>query len=624
MSEETSEVLKTSEVCRVLHLCFLAFILICFSANSNAQRNQNNRDLATQYASSGECEKAIVYFDKFYDDDPLAAYPGYLKCLLSLKEYDKAEKLIKKQIKKFSNDPSYKVDLANVYELKGDNDKAKKLYGEIIKNLPPDVNQVNMLGNAFMQRQMYDLAAQTYVQGRKTLRGSYPFSFELAEVYAQQGKSQEMIDEYLNVIEYNPGYIANVQTILQNKLGNDPSGALSDILRTSLLRKIQKSTQTTEYSELLYWLFLQEKDFDSALIQAKALDKRVNGSGERVLALGRLCLSNQEFAIAEKCFQYVVDKGKGTQNYVTARMELINAVNLKITTSNTYTQADLNKLDHDYQTTIAELGKSANTAPLVRGYAHLKAFYIHQTDSAIALLQQTIDLPNISQEFKADCKLELADIDVFTGDVWEAALLYGQVDKDFKNDALGREAKYRNARLSYYLGEFEWAKDQLNVLKASTSQLISNDALSLALLITDNTNLDTDTTYRALLIYSRADLLAYQNKDSLALITLDSVLTLFPNHTLVDEVWFKKAQIYKKQGRFEAAIPFLQDVIDKYSMDILADDALFQLADIYENKLNNKDKAKELYETLLTKYPGSLFGVDARKRYRKLRGDKLN
>jgi len=354
------------------------------------------------------------------------------------------------------------------------------------------------------------------------------------------------------------------------------------------------------------------------------LDKRLGENGERPLSLGKLCVSNQEYATAEKCFQYIVDKGPAAVNYVTARIELINAINLKITNSNSYTQSDLIKLDADYQATINELGKSANTAPLIRGYAHLKAFYIHQTEQAITLLQQTIDLPNISQPFKAECKLELADIDVFIGDVWEAALLYGQVDKDFKNDALGREAKFRNARLSYYLGEFDWAKDQLNVLKSATSQLISNDALSLALLITDNTNMDTDTTYQALLIYSRADLLAYQNKDSLSLQALDSILNQFPNHTLIDEVWFKKAQIYKKQGRLELAIPFLQDIIEKYSTDILADDALFQLADIYQNKLSNKDKAKELYETLLTKYPGSLYAVDARKRFRALRGDKVN
>lgn len=341
-----------------------------------------------------------------------------------------------------------------------------------------------------------------------------------------------------------------------------------------------------------------------------------------MLSLGRTCVSNLDYGTAEKCFQYVVDKGIEGPNYVTARMELINTMNNRITSSGTYTQGDLLKLEQDYKTALGEIGRSIATAPLIRGFAHLQAFYLHNSQAAIDLLNETIDLPNLKPQFKAECKLELADIYVFDGEVWDAALLYGQVDKDFKNDALGREAKFRNARLSYYLGEFDWAKDQLNVLKAATSQLISNDALSLALLITDNTNLDT--SYDALLAYSRADLLDFQNKDSIALMVLDTLMLNFPGHTLTDEVIYKKAQIYKSKGRYTDAVPLLQEIVDKYGEDILADDALYQLGLLYEEKLNDKEKAKTLYETLLTKYPGSLFVVDARKRFRALRGDKVN
>jgi outer membrane protein assembly factor BamD (BamD/ComL family) len=173
------------------------------------------------------------------------------------------------------------------------------------------------------------------------------------------------------------------------------------------------------------------------------------------------------------------------------------------------------------------------------------------------------------------------------------------------------------------MGEFDWAKEQLKVLKAATSQLISNDALSLGLLISDNTNMDTDTTFQALLTFSRADLLDFQNQDSLALMTLDSLLENFPKHSLTDEVYYKKAQIVEKSGKFQLAAGYYQMVVDSFPDDILGDDALFQLADLYDNKLNDKVKAQTLYEQLLTKYPGSLFVVDARKRFRALRGDKL-
>lgn len=602
---------------KLLFILFFAFhVDLAFS-----QPRQTNGDLANQYFSTGEFDKAVIYFDKYYDQDPLNAYPNYLKTLIQLKDYDKAEKLIRKHLKKFSGDPSPQIDLGNLFELKGESGKATKIYQDAIKNLQPDINQVNILGNAFVQRQQYDLAVQTFQQGKKLLKNAYPFSFELAEVYAQQGNFPGMINEYLDVLEFNSAYLPNIQTILQNKIGNDLTGNISEIIRQALLRKIQRNPQDVTYSELLYWLFLQEKDYESALIQAKSLDKRLGENGERALSLGSVCVSNQEYATAEKCFRYVLDLGKENPNYVTARMELINAANLRVTTSGNYTESDLQKLKGDYETALAELGKNVATAPLIRGFAHLKAFYMHSPDDAVTLLEETISLPALRPQFKAECKLELADIYVFRGEVWDAALLYGQVDKDFKNDALGREAKFRNARLSYYLGEFDWAKDQLNVLKAATSQLISNDALSLALLITDNTNLDTSTT--ALLMFSRADLLDFQNNDSAALITLDSILAMFPDHTLTDEIWYKKAGMMKSSGKFTAAVPYLQDILDKYPDDILADDALYMMADLYEFQLNDKEKAKQLFELLLTKYPGSLYSVDARKRFRSLRGDKL-
>ena len=587
-----------------------------------AQVGQSDGELAKQYFSTGDFEKAVVYFDKYYDQDPFNAYPSFLKCLLTLKDYDKAEKLIKRQTKKFPNDLSVKVDLASMYETSGEKEKAKKIYSDLIKKLPADVNQVNMLANAFSQKQDFENAVQVLLQGRKLLGILYTFGFELADIYAQQGKFQEMTDEYLDLILYNSLYMQNVQTILQNKLSNDLSGNLSDLIRTSLLRRIQKSPDEIEFSELLYWFFLQEKDFESAFIQARGIDKRLSESGERILALGRLCVNNTEYDIAEKCYQYLLDKGPQSQLYVLARMELINAINEKVTSGGNYTAVDLAKLESDYEHTLNEIGKSTVTAPLIRGFAHLKAFYLHKSSDAISLLLETIELPQLSNAFKAECKLELGDIYVFTGELWEAALLYGQVDKDFKNETLGREAKYRNARLSYYLGEFDWAREQLNVLKAATSQLTSNDAISLSLLIMDNTNLDS--TLEALLVFSRAELLAFQNQDSLAIMTLDSLLRNFPNHMLTDEAWYKKALIYKKTGQFERAIPFLKDIVEKYGEDILADDALYTEADLYENKLKDKVKAKELYETLITKYPGSLYVVEARKRFRNLRGDKLN
>jgi tetratricopeptide (TPR) repeat protein len=201
-------------------------------------------------------------------------------------------------------------------------------------------------------------------------------------------------------------------------------------------------------------------------------------------------------------------------------------------------------------------------------------------------------------------------------------LLYKQVDKDFKNDPLGQDAKFRAARLDYFRGDFEWAQAQLDVLKSATSQLIANDALALSLLISDNMGMDSASD--ALLIYSRADLLSYRNQNDMALITLDTLLKEFPDHSLVDDAWFKQAGIMDKKRLWAAEDSLYEKIIAHDSTSVIADDALFRRADLHEHKLKDKTKAMELYQDLLINYPGSLFAVEARKRYRALRGDVLN
>lgn len=589
-----------------------------------AQPAASNYLMAQQYFNSGEFEKALVYFEKNYDFDPMGTYPDYLKCLEALKAWDKAEKLIKKHIKKTTDVGPLYVDLGAVFKAKGDTVKASEQFDKAIKSIRPDVGQYIQTANKFIDLGNTSKAIETYKQGRIALQGVYPFSFELAEAYASQSNLQAMADEYLDIVEVAPQFIPSLQGILQNKIALDYTGSLSDLFRQSLLRRIQKNSNRTEYNELLYWLFMQQKDFESAAIQAKALDKRLAERGDRLLSLGRMCVANRDYKTAEICFQYVMDKGRDQSNYTVARIEMINALNKRITLQSDYTHTDLQKLSADYNQAINELGITVTTAPLIAAYAHLKAFYLNDIDTAMQMLQSLIAMPRLTPMFQAECKLDLGDMLILKNDVWEALLYYGQVDKDYKHDEIGREAKYRTARAYYYQGEFEWAAAQLNILKAATTQLISNDAMSLALLIQDNSGFESDSNIAPLLNYAHADLLAFQNHNQEALTTLDSIGQLFPGHSLTDEVWFKKAKIFLSMGKADSAVLYLADIVSNYPDDILADDALFTLADINENRLQNKTQAMQLYETLLQKYPGSLFAVDARKRYRALRGDLVN
>ncbi|MEK6614568.1 MAG: tetratricopeptide repeat protein, partial [Bacteroidota bacterium] len=262
------------------------------------------------------------------------------------------------------------------------------------------------------------------------------------------------------------------------------------------------------------------------------------------------------------------------------------------------------------------------TAILLKNLAHLQGFFMGKTKEASDLLNEAIKLPGINETTQAECKLELGDILLMTGEIWDASLLYSQVEFDFKHEPLGNEAKFRNAKLSYYNGEFQWAQAQLDVLKGSTEKLIANDAMFLSLTISDNLKEEGDSL--ALSMFSRADLFVFRNEFGKSLTTLDSILQKFQNTSLADDILYKKYQIKMKEGKFTDASEQLQKILDNYAFDILGDDAMFKLAEINELYLNNSEKAKQLYEDILTKFPGSLYTVEARKRFRRLRGDSVN
>jgi hypothetical protein len=605
--------------------------LLLFAATVNAQETEpavvdpksSDEQLAVQYYQNKEYDKAAVYYERLFEKKQSDFYYDYfLDCLIKTSDFKKAEKIIRKQIKRAPQSYNYQVDLGFLYKSSGEDSKAKKEFDGIINQLQANQSLIFELANAFIKRKELDYALATYERGRKLLKGSYPFSFEMGEIYFQKGDIPAMINEYLEVLMISDAYIQQVQNYLSRIYNvSKTDDNQSELVKTQLLRRIQKHPEKVVFSEMLIWLLIQEKDFSSALIQVKALDKRFKEDGARIITLAQTAASNSDYETAAKAYQAVIDKGKDNNYYITSKIELLGVLNKKILILADYTQDDLLNLERNYLSAIEELGKNAQTASLLKGLSHLYAFYLYKTDLAIQLLEECINLPGVSRQFQAEGKLLLGDILLLTDDIWEASLYYSQVEKSFKHDPIGDEAKLRNARISYFTGDFAWAQAQLDVLKGSTSKLIANDAMELSLIISDNTIVDTNTV--PLEMFAKAELLSFQNLNEEALQMLDSIAKLFPAHSLADDVLFRKAKIMERKQDYESAASFLLQVITGYNYDILADDAMFKLAEIYQTKLKDPEKAKYYYERVLNDYPGSIYTVEARKRFRELRGDRL-
>ncbi len=578
--------------------------------------------LGAEYIRNRDFEKAVVIYEKLFEEKGTHFYYNYyMYCLIELQDYKKALRAITRQQKNDPNRLRYDVDEGYIYMISGDLMKANKVFDKALENVQPVPTQIRDLANAFNYRGQTDYAIKTYLKGRTMIPG-HPFNLDLAVIYQRQQRYTEMVAEYLDLLDVDPSQIETVKSRLQSAMNDDPDGEKNDILRKDLLRRIQRTPDKTYYAEMLIWHSVQQRDFEMAFIQARSLDRRFQEEGRRIYELALLCLSNNSYDVAISAFNYLLEKGSLSPFYLDARIGLLNARYMKITNRFDYTRQDLLDLENEYQKALDEFGQNSSTVSIMRYMAHLQAFYLDNSDKAIKLLEKAVEMPAVSAQMKADCKIELADILLFDGNVWDATLLYSQVDYDFKHDPVGHQAKFKNAKLSYYIGEFGWAKTQLDVLKAATSKLISNDAMELSLLISDN--MDMDSTYTALGIFSRAELLVYRNKFDDALVTLDSIQMLSLWHSLNDDVMYKKARIMLKKGQFAVADSLLEKLISMYPADLLADDALWLRADIQENHFKDIQKAKELYEKILFDYPGSLYTVEARKRFRTIRGDMTN
>jgi tetratricopeptide (TPR) repeat protein len=584
---------------------------------------QTEEQLGAQYYNNRELDKALATFEPLFNRNPSQFnYLYYINTLFELKEFDKAEKVIKKQLKTSPNDPRYQVDLGYLNIMQGDIAKGRKIYENCLKELQPDKIQVYNLTYAFSNRRETEYMVRTYLRGRELLKDPSAFSFELAYTYESLGNTELMIDEYLNLLVSNPQQMSMVQNRLQAWLSDDVDNSKNEAYKAALLRKSQQNPDEILYNEMLLWHSIQEKDFPFALVQAKALDKRYSENGQRVFDLAALCVSNESFEAAMDGYRYIIKKNMNKELVMRSRIELINTEFRQYQNSFSADQARLIRMKQDYSQLLDELGKNTFSIPLILNLAHLKAFYLGEIDESTELLLQAIGVPNVPFNEQAQCKLELADIYLFSGEQWEATLLYSQVEKTFKNEPLGHEAKFRNARLSFYICEFDWARAQLDILRAATSKLIANDALELSLMISDN--IEEDSLIEPLCMFAGADLLEFRNRDADALALLDSVNAMFPMHSIIDNVLFKKAEISKKTGNYSDAVKFYTEITEKYPYDLLADDATFNLASLFEYQLNEKSLAMKHYEIILTQYPGSLYVVEARKHFRALRNDPVN
>lgn len=608
---------------------------------STLAQEQQEIQIAAEYLLKGEKQKALTLYEALAKkpENVSAIHSNYLNLLLDLGKTKQAEDYVERIIKR-DDRINYRIDLGLIWIKSGDLSKGDRYLKTLIKSQTEDAYKIKTIAEYLASRNLPEYAVHALLECRKDQQNPTLFILELANYYRMQGKRDEMVEEYLRYATQNPANISYIKNLMQILLARPEE---LESLEKILLDRVQGGQDSEVIGDLLVWVSLQQKNFFGAFVQARAFDKRYRKEQSKTLEIAQIAITNKDYVNAEKAFAFVIKEFANTENYLPARLGVIRAREARVKQGFPVDRDSVRYLIQQYQLFRTKYPDQPSAFDATISEAALHAQYLNEKDSAIADLNKLVTNPKASPLVKTKAKIDLGDIYILNEMPWEATLLYSQVEKSQRETSLAYDAKLKNARLSYFKGDFGLAQEHLDILKQATTREISNDAMELSMRIAENTAFDS--TGAALKEYSAIELLLFQNKLTEALAKLeafkgerivtdvaeaiaknkrvgDTIRTnAIETQAILDDVYWLEANVRVKTGDFLGANELLKRIEQEYPKDILADDAYFLRAELTERRLNQKEAAMELYREFLNKYPGSVYAAEARKRFRQLRGD---
>ncbi|RUT69684.1 tetratricopeptide repeat protein [Flavobacterium cupreum] len=585
------------------------YILVLWSGFAFAQ----NEQLAQYYYDKGDFEKAKVSYEQLLSLAPSNTqyFLRTIDCYQQLQQFDIAQKAIQERYNRYKQGV-FLVELGYNFQLQKNESKAKNYYDQAIEKIRTNSNDVYGIGNSFEKKVLLEYALKAY-QTAMEVQPNYNFNFQIGMLYGQLGKTDLMIDLLLTESFKNPQNANLIQTQLSRFMnGETDNTAFKDAMRKALILRTQKD-QDVFWNHYLSWFYVQQKEFGKAFIQEKAIYKREPESLMSIVNLSQFALNENDTETATEILNFILLNTKDLDLLIQSNASLME---IKIEKAQ---EKDYPAIETELQQLLTTYEITPFTVSLQIIQAHFLAFNLKKPEEGKAIIKRALEL-NLNEYQQADAKMELGDILLLEEKFNQALIYYSQIQLDLKNDVMSHEASLRAAKTSYYKTDFEWALKQFKELKSANTQLIANDALEYFLLINDNTA--ADSTQTALKQFAKGDFLMYQNKKPEAIAQFQRILKDFKGQEIEAVTMLRLGQIYESQADYNAALSQYQQIIDNHSDGIYVDEALFFSAEIYNDELKDTEKAKPLYEKVIFNHQDSIYFVDARKKYRELRGDK--
>jgi tetratricopeptide (TPR) repeat protein len=580
----------------------LFFSFLCFS---------QNEQLAQYYYDKGDFEKAKISYEELLENLPQNTqyFLRTIDCYQQLQQFSVAEKAILDRLDKYKQG-NLLVELGYNYQLQKNDAKAKIYYEQALDRIKKNPNEVYGISNSFERKVLLEYALKAY-QTATEAEANFNFNYQIGLLYGQLGNQEMMINTFLNEAYANPQNSIQIQNQLSRFMVDEGDANFSEILRKALIIRAQKN-QDLFWNHYLSWFYTQQKEFEKAFVQEKAIYKRDPESLSNIVNLGQLAIEEDNQEAAKEILGFVLENTKDLELLIQANSYLIK---MKIEKAQEKEYAAINT---ELEGLLKQFEISPFTLSLQLIQAHFVAFNLKKPEEGKAIVKKALELQLNDYEV-AQAKMELADILLYEEKFNQALIYYSQIELDLKNDIVAHEASLKAAKTSYFKTDFIWALKQFKELKSANTQLIANDALEYFLLINDNTV--ADSTQTALKQFAKGDYLLYQNRNQEAVTQFQTILKNYKGQEIEAVTLLRLGKIYEKLGDFTLALSQYQTIIDKHSDGIYIDEALYFSAEIYNKKLQQPEKAKSLYEKIIFSHEDSIYFVEARKKFRQLRGD---
>ncbi len=571
--------------------------------------------VAASYYKLGKFDNAVLAYESLVQKNPRdeQATVGLAKSYRQTNQIEKAIDLLNSRIALQPDRLIYLLELGVCYNQNDNPEKAKETFDNVIVALDSNPNFSAKMGSLFKEYNLLEYTIKAYKKAM-TYNENYNFDLEIGRLYGETGELGEMFSSYLDYMLKNPAYINTIKRLIDQFITEDPENEANQIFRKTLLRKNQ-ITPDILYNEMLSWLFVQQKQYRKAFAQERAIYRQTEDGIPQILEVATIAKDAKDFETAEEAYEFVIENAAISSFVIKANQESLY-IEIEQATPKQY--EGINK---KYKNLFEDFKGNPEVLPLSLDYAYFLGFKQERKSEAIAFLKP-LAKKNYTAVDKAKIQLLIADILVLDSKFSQALIYYTRAQKKVKNHPLAQEASFKIAKTSYYKGDFDWANTQLNVLKESTTQLVANDAMNLSLRIYDNTKDESDISEQALTLFAKGELFEFQEQWQKALEVYNEVVEKYQSTSVEDDALYSSALLLIKMKQTDEAIKNLKKIIQFFPLSLLVDDAYFELGKFYQ-KLNNIEAAKKAYEKVIFNHADSIHFVDARKAYRKLRGDEV-